>query len=697
MAGLQRGEEAVLGELDPPEQQLAQAFRLHPGGPFYLAAVFRDIGRPGQAEAMLRLQWRRGRSPWREEAGLELLGELLEQQRYPEAQGLAGEMAAGVRDPELRARAERGLVEALYWQSRDAEVLSRLQRMERDGEGWDGELELFRAVSSCRLARPGWEELFRRLFFSREASALHTRAYLFLDQQQKLGAFPSAESAYFHAKDLLYRGQSSEALQLLEAALPELPAGLLAGSPAGRELATACFAVGAHDSGAHLLLALAERLSSEDRLDALEMAGRLYRKQGSFPQAEQLLRQVMQETESSARRDRAIWFVLDMARASSGSGFLRALSELAPQWREPAYFADILGEQISGITARSAWQELWQLEEAVGDHAPAAVSARLSFILGRALELHLLEPDSGTPGPGSYYRKAAAADGGGYYGLLASAALGAAGGDEVLLPAGEGPEQAPSSASGRKSSDEEQLVQGYLDFGLERQAYERLLAGLSGLPRPFVLDAVQTLQERGEVLLSLRLMAALLERGGWGADPRERALFYPRGYRQEVEGLSAERGIPPALFFALVREESHFDPEIVSASGAVGLTQLMSDAAQDAARRLRLESFDLRDPGANLSLGSDHFSRLLDRLADPTRALMAYNAGLSRLRGWERRYAPLPTEMLVEAIPFPETRAYVRKVLVSAVHYGALYYGRPPAQTLFELLPELRKREEDYR
>jgi soluble lytic murein transglycosylase-like protein len=54
---------------------------------------------------------------------------------------------------------------------------------------------------------------------------------------------------------------------------------------------------------------------------------------------------------------------------------------------------------------------------------------------------------------------------------------------------------------------------------------------------------------------------------------------------------------------------------------------------------------------------------------------MAYNAGLSRVRSWERELAGLPAELLVEAAPFSETRRYVRKILVSAVHYGSLYFG----------------------
>lgn len=61
--------------------------------------------------------------------------------------------------------------------------------------------------------------------------------------------------------------------------------------------------------------------------------------------------------------------------------------------------------------------------------------------------------------------------------------------------------------------------------------------------------------------------------------------------------------------------------------------------------------------------------------------LAAYNAGLTRLRQWKQQFAHLPPDLLLEAIPFEETRHYVRKVLVSAAIYGELYQQIPAART----------------
>ena len=50
----------------------------------------------------------------------------------------------------------------------------------------------------------------------------------------------------------------------------------------------------------------------------------------------------------------------------------------------------------------------------------------------------------------------------------------------------------------------------------------------------------------------------------------------------------------------------------------------------------------------------------------------------------------LPQDLLVESVPFAETRGYVRKILVSAVQYGRLYYGLDLRATALRFYPELR-------
>jgi soluble lytic murein transglycosylase-like protein len=105
-------------------------------------------------------------------------------------------------------------------------------------------------------------------------------------------------------------------------------------------------------------------------------------------------------------------------------------------------------------------------------------------------------------------------------------------------------------------------------------------------------------------------------------------------------------GLDPELVVAVVSVESAFRPEAVSPKGAQGLMQLMPKTAAS----LGVE--DAFDPAQNLDGGARHLGQLLTVYGgDLARALAAYNAGEAAVH----RHGGVP--------PYPETRAYVKKVL----------------------------------
>lgn len=705
LEALGRGDASFLRRAGSDPESLAPALRLGAGAPYYLSFWSKQLGLPEQARALLQLQWERGRGWWREEASLELLALSAASGQWAEVEREGRRFLPHLRGSGARWKCERAVVEALYWQRKDRELLPLLERLD---DGRDDELLLFRAAASCRLAAREWPDSFRALFFQRRLSALHDRAFSFLQLEDRLASFDAAESAFFGAKAALAQGRPADALAALEASLPRLPPERLLGSPLLAEAAAAFRQAAEPVRGMRLLAAL------PGGADAAEWAGRLARQAGDKDSAERFFRQVLASSASGAQRDRAAWQLLDMARERPGPLFREELLRQTGGWADPAYFSDLLDQEISGLVARRQWAELGELRRRLGGAAAEGVQARLAYLEGRLCSLGLWMCPGG---PQELYREAARRDPGGYYGWLAAAMLPdppaflPAAGETleeaaVLEPAVE-PDPAPPSppaapeseapagtpagtpaAADRVSPPPESFLLGFVEFGLYRTGYQRILAEQTGLDPRFLRQAARELDRRGQHLLALRLLSRALASST--ADEATLRLFYPQPFREEVERVCRAEELPPALFYALVREESHFDPAIVSSAGAVGLTQLLPETARDMARLLRLEEPDLRNPEHNLRLGGRYLGRLLGRSESVAKALLGYNAGPGRLRQWERSFDGLPADLLVEAAPYPETRRYVRKVLVSALHYGWLYYGLPPAATVRLFYPEVQ-------
>jgi len=140
----------------------------------------------------------------------------------------------------------------------------------------------------------------------------------------------------------------------------------------------------------------------------------------------------------------------------------------------------------------------------------------------------------------------------------------------------------------------------------------------------------------------------------------------------------AESGIrvEPGLVYAVMREESGYRPEVVSISGARGLLQIMPETGERLAQRESLEAFspdDLFVPSINIQLGSAYLEQLMTRFGGrKSAAIASYNAGPEAVSRWLAE-GPFEDDEWVEAIPYDQTREYVKRVLRSLHVYRALY------------------------
>jgi soluble lytic murein transglycosylase-like protein len=157
-----------------------------------------------------------------------------------------------------------------------------------------------------------------------------------------------------------------------------------------------------------------------------------------------------------------------------------------------------------------------------------------------------------------------------------------------------------------------------------------------------------------------------------------RLALYPLPDEAVVRHSATKHDVPWSLLAGVAREESRWNPEVVSKVGARGLMQLMpatAVAAGAANGHPEVSPDDLFSPAISLDLGAAELGRLLD-VFDGNRAaaVAAYNAGEAQARLWlDQCGAGCSEHRFLALVSFSVTRGYVEEVLASAVAYEELY------------------------
>ena len=174
--------------------------------------------------------------------------------------------------------------------------------------------------------------------------------------------------------------------------------------------------------------------------------------------------------------------------------------------------------------------------------------------------------------------------------------------------------------------------------------------------------------------------------------------IYPTPYQDLVQAAAARETLSPALIFAVMRQESVFDPNAGSPAGACGLLQLIAPTARRVAEQLH-EPFSeaaLLSPDSNVRYGA-HYLGQLSGYFDGNLALVAaaYNAGPEAVFRWLSAPEKIGIDAFVARIPFDETRTYVERVLGNLARYQYLSGGAPAVSALNLDLPHAATKPDD--
>ncbi|MGZ5876921.1 MAG: lytic transglycosylase domain-containing protein [Bradyrhizobium sp.] len=159
-------------------------------------------------------------------------------------------------------------------------------------------------------------------------------------------------------------------------------------------------------------------------------------------------------------------------------------------------------------------------------------------------------------------------------------------------------------------------------------------------------------------------------------------------YAYPVTGIPPFRSIGPdveqSIIYAIARQESAFNPSVVSPAQAYGLMQVTPDAGKYVCKKYGA-NFDLgrlrSDPVYNTALGAAELGGLIeDYRGSYVMTFAAYNAGRGSVKKWVDRYGD-PRDPKVDAvdwvelIPFSETRNYVQRIMENLQVYRARFGG----------------------
>jgi soluble lytic murein transglycosylase len=153
-------------------------------------------------------------------------------------------------------------------------------------------------------------------------------------------------------------------------------------------------------------------------------------------------------------------------------------------------------------------------------------------------------------------------------------------------------------------------------------------------------------------------------------------LIYPVKYKDSIVAVAKQTGVDPYLIAAMIRVESNYKAEQISARGAIGLMQLLPQTATyviEHEQLATLTSADLKRADANIAIGGAYLSILQrtfakelqgkDNNSQVAMLAVAYNAGPGTTRNWLNERVWDGTYAHVAQLRIGETRHYVQRVV----------------------------------
>jgi hypothetical protein len=559
--------------------KLEEVLKLGDEAPYFMAQICDRTDRGDIGLRLLTLGWQK-ENRWTGECGLLLFQKLVKKDDFASIKTLFADSLSRFRNPENLKAARRLHVESVYWEKKDESVLSLLSEYGKEYPDWaqDPELKLFKAVAACRLDKDYWSELFAGLFLNDAGTTVHKRAYDFLMlDETRSRAFSKPLWDLVQARSLIVTGKQAEAIPLLEQSLSSLDLKPWSVSPLLLELNAAYIAAVQYKAGSVFLEKLSGKLNAADRLTAVEMSARLNRLLKNYAAGIAQLEKIIPEVKDIKRKERIIWFILDMAYGSKPDLYRKKLGLYMDSMVNKDYFEDLFVNEIHECMVKKQWQKIWEIYPLISPVSTEEVTSKLCYIILRLLDKGLLKLGVAENQAFRDFvkREIASRCSIDYYVLLLSIMLNTENCLFSLIRSNEGEEK--TGGSPPPPDAEAELINLRMDYGFFDEAYELAIGKRNTLARDTLVAIGKRFNALKRYKESIRLMDALLWRtSDLSLTKEELKYLFPLAWYDEIRKGAQAENIPVIPFLALIKEESYFDPEIVSRSGAVGLTRRRS-------------------------------------------------------------------------------------------------------------------------
>jgi soluble lytic murein transglycosylase len=417
--------------------------------------------------------------------------------------------------------------------------------------------------------------------------------------------------------------------------------------------------------------------------------GRLERQRARYEEAEDYFQAALLLALDAEQEDACIWYILNMALTNKPNRLAALLALYQQHWHDDAYFEDILSPYCCYLTANRQWTILLETFLRIRNGRDRALVAQYAYILGRALDEGFLTIKDAVPALSAlnlgtettinaleraFYQIAfEESQASFYYRALSASRLGLA---LDLAPVQDLVIEAAMS-------DDLQFLIGFFDAGAGSLVLPYLNRLRDTLSIAELRRMAETFAAEEQWIESIRIASVYMNRQDYEMSRADMELYYPRPFKDIIEGYALDMNLPPQLLYGLIRTESAFDANIASYAGAIGLTQLMPATALEEARRIARNGgpnyvengkVNARDPVANVHIGASYLSSLVKSMGNPMLALLGYNGGPTRVRRLRNAEPALPMDLFLETISINETRNYGKRVSAAAAMYGYLYF-----------------------